>query len=411
MDYHTPTHRCRSCGGTKFSSILDLGNAPLADGLVSENQLAETDITAPLELIYCHHCSLVQLSVSVDPTVLFQRDYPYFSSVNPALIKHFGESAQKIIEKRSLDGDALVIEAASNDGYMLQNFVAKGIPVLGIDPAGGPAAAAKEKGIETLNEFFSETLALKLKEAGKSADVFLANNVLAHVPDLLGFTAGIRHLLKPDGVAIIEVPYLRNLIEQGEFDTIYHQHLCYFSVIALQNLFNRQGLYLNDIQQLPIHGGSLRLFVDKRGDQQASVKKLIEEEMALGLNGFDYYQGFQDQVKQFKERFTALIAKLKSENATIAGYGAAAKATTLLSYCGLASDAFDYIVDLNENKHGKYMPGCRIPILPTSVLEQRKPDYLVILAWNFAKEIMAQQQAYTRNGGKFVVPIPEIKII
>ncbi len=329
------TAKCFSCGNKELRSILNFGKTPLADALLWERQLNEPEIFAHLELAFCHACSLVQITESVDPEILFQRDYPYYSSVSPSLMKHFSDSAKKIIADRHLDAHSLVIEAASNDGYMLKTFVDAGIPVLGIDPAEGPATVAKEKGIPTLNTFFTSKLAEQLKAEGKSADVFLANNVLAHVPDLNGFVEGIKILLKDTGVAVIEAPYVVDLVDHIEFDTIYHQHLCYFSVHALDNLFRRHGLYLNDIVHVSVHGGTLRLFIEPRENVSNTVKNLLAEEKRRKVDRVDYFSSFATRVEQFKVELLEILATVKAQGKSIAGYGAAAKACTMLAYLGI----------------------------------------------------------------------------
>ncbi len=402
---------CRSCKQAGLMGVLDLGIMPLSDGLLTEAQLSDFEDKFPLEVAYCPKCSLVQILETVSPEKLFCEDYPYYSSFSDTLLEHSRKNVLSLIHKCKLDADSFVVELASNDGYLLKNYVENGVPCLGIDPAEGPARSAEKVGVPTLCSFFTRELAQKLANDGRQADVVHANNVLAHVADTNGFVQGIRILLKDEGLAVIEVPYVKDLIDYCEFDTIYHEHLCYFSVTALDHLFRQNGLYLNDVERLSIHGGSLRLFVARRENVQESVRRLLTQEQQLSVDKFEYYQDFGDKVQNIRKQMRKLLHGKKEEGKTIAAYGAAAKGTIMLNFIGIGPGVIDYVVDRNIHKQGKYMPGLHIPVCNPSRLEKELPDYVVLLPWNFKDEILSQEAGFRDKGGKFVIPIPEPAIV
>lgn len=403
--------RCRSCGSSHFEEILDLGLQPLANALIDERQKSEEEDRFPLGVAFCHSCGLAQVTETIAPEILFGRDYPYYSSFIPALLAHSRAHALDLIQKQELGPGSLVIEVASNDGYLLKNFFQAGIPVLGIDPASGPAAAARAAGVDTLQAFFNVETARRIVAQGRKADVILANNVLAHVEDINAFVAGFPILLKDDGIVQFEFPYLRDLIETCAFDTIYHEHVFYYSLTSLEPLLTRHGLHFNDAERFEIHGGSIRLTASKRPGKTPRLQALQAEEDVLGMGQIAYYTSFREQVEETGRKLRSLLRELTSEGARIAAYGAAAKGVTLLNYLGIGRETLHYVVDRNVHKVGKYMPGLKLKIEPVDILLEDQPDYLLILAWNFSAEIIRQQRAFSEQGGRFIIPIPEATIV
>lgn len=403
---------CRSCGNTNLDSVLSLGRMPLANALLTAQDLDRQEQTYPLDLVFCPRCSLVQITETLPPEVLF-KEYIYFSSFSDTMLRHAKSMAEYLVRSRKLDAHSLVMELGSNDGYLLKNFVEAGIPVLGIEPADNVAKVAQARGFRTISEFFGEGLARNLHEQGLTADVIIANNVLAHVADLNGFVEGIQVLLKEEGVALIEVPYVMDLVDHCEFDTIYHEHLCYYSVTALDHLFYGHRLMLLDVQRIPIHGGSLRLLVghDGAGSPNASVASALSAERQRGMNQVGYYRNFERHVVETREGLRSLLSSLRQDGNRLAAYGAAAKGTVLLNYCGIGGDILDFVVDRSPYKQGRYVPGVRLPIYPTQRLVEEMVQYVLALTWNFVDEILEQQAEYRRRGGRFIVPMPLIKIV
>ncbi len=401
---------CRSCGQIGLTPILSLGTTPLANRLLSADQLELEEPKYPLDLVVCPGCALVQITETVPAEELFG-EYAYFSSFSDSMLAHSRQLVERVIRERKLNCRSLVIEIASNDGYLLQYYRHADVPVLGIEPAANVAEHAQSsRGIPTLPRFFSRELALDIEGCGQPADVVHANNVLAHVADLNGFVAGLRTLLKPSGLGILEVPYVRDLVERVEFDTIYHEHLCYFSLTSIEPLFAKYGLVITDVERLQVHGGSLRLFVARQGRPSPSVRHLLTEEAALGVDRPEYYRDFGRQVEKLRSDLVLLLEKLKGQGCRIVAYGASAKGSTLLNYCGIGPDVIDYVVDRSTVKQGRYTPGTHLAIHSPDKLAEARPDYALLLSWNLAEEILAQQQGYRQGGGQFIIPIPHVRV-
>ncbi len=403
---------CRACSHSDLRRILSLGITALANRLPTRAQLSDPEPSFPLTLGFCSRCSLVQLLETVSPELLF-REYLYFSSFSDWMLRHAEGLATSLILSRELRPGQLVVELASNDGYLLQHFVRAGIDVLGIDPAMNIAQVAEQRGIPTLAEFFDRPLAARLRAEGRTADVIIGINVLGHVASLNSFVEGISILLENQGTVVIEVPYVKDMVDRNEFDTIYHEHLHYFSVTSLDRLFRHHGLLITGIERLPIHGGSLRVYASHAaasGDR-AAVQRILDEEANWGVRDLSFYSAFAQRIADLRDNLRSLLQDLKSQGKRIAAYGAAAKGHTLLSYCGIGSDYLDFVVDRSTYKQGRYMPGTHLPIYPPGRLLEARPDYVLLLAWNFADEIISQQAEYLRRGGRFVVPVPEPRVI
>jgi SAM-dependent methyltransferase len=406
------TDGCRFCGG-RLHPFVDLGMSPPCESFLPADRLDAAETFYPLAVEVCESCFLVQLKEYVKAAEIFP-EYAYFSAYSDAWLEHARAYVEMIAARLGLGRDSFVVELASNDGYLLQYFLAKGIPCLGIDPAANVAKAAEKRGVPTLVEFFGRALGARLAAEGRRADLVIGNNVLAQVPDLNSFVAGIEHLMKPGGIATIEFPHLLKLIQENQFDTIYHEHFSYFSLLTAEKIFAAHGLRVFDVEELWSHGGSLRLFLCRDGDAaqptRDSVGALIGRERDEGLHRLETYRSFAEQVRETKRKLLAFLIEAKRAGKRIAAYGAPGKGNTLLNYCGIRSDFIDYAVDRNPYKHGRYTPGTHIPIFPPEKIAATKPDYVLILPWNLEQEIR-DQLAYIRDwGGKFVVPIPETRV-
>jgi SAM-dependent methyltransferase len=404
---------CRFCGENLKHTFVDLGMSPLCESYLSVDQLNQMEPFYPLYVYVCDKCYLVQLEEYVTAEHIFT-EYAYFSSYATSWLEHVKNYTHQMIDRFDLHKDNFVVEVASNDGYLLQYFVEKGIPVLGIEPALNVAEAAVKIGVPTLTEFFGVACAEKLAAEGKRADLIAGNNVLAQVPDLNDFVAGLKILLNPGGVITIEFPHLMRLMEENQFDTIYHEHFSYFSLITAEKIFAGHGMTLFDVEELSTHGGSLRIYArHDDDDSQPVTDRLIElrnRELAAGFTDMGCYADFAEQVKETKRKLLSFLIEARRDGKTVVGYGAPGKGNTLLNYCGIRTDFLDYTVDRNPYKQGKFLPGTHIPIFHPDLIAETKPDYVLILPWNFKDEIM-KQMAFIRDwGGQFVVPIPEVTI-
>ena len=407
------SYRCRFCSQPLRQTFVDLGLSPLCENYIAAADLGEPERLYPLHSFVCDKCFLVQLPEHVTARSIFE-EYAYFSSYSESWLEHARNYVTSISSRLSLGGHSLVIELASNDGYLLQYFMANGVPVLGVEPARNVARAATEKGIPCVIEFFGQELARRLVGEGRKADLLLGNNVLAHVPDINDFVAGMKLLLADEGVITMEFPHLVRLIEEKQFDTIYHEHFSYLSFMTVERMFLAHGLALFDVDELPTHGGSLRVYACHINDSSKSISPnvsvLKSGEEVWGVSRLDRYQGFSKEVEATKRNILRFLIEAKEMGKSVAGYGAPGKGNTLLNYCGIRCDFLDYTVDLNPYKQGKYTPGTRIPIYPPEQIRKTRPDFLFILPWNLRKEIIAQNGFIRDWGGQFVVPIPDLKI-
>jgi SAM-dependent methyltransferase len=404
---------CRFCGAGLQRTFVDLGMSPLCETYPSPADLNRGEVYYPLHVYVCEECFLVQLEQYESAENIFS-DYAYFSSYSDSWLKHADNYCNKMMTRIGLNGQSFVVEVASNDGYLLQYFVKRNVPVLGIEPASNVAKVAVEKGVPTLVRFFGAQLAEELAAEGRCADLVLGNNVLAQVPDLNDFVEGLKILLKPDGVLTLEFPHLLRLIQRNEFDTIYHEHFSYFSMISTVRILEAHGLKVFDVEELMSHGGSLRVYACRAESQthdiEPKVRELIAEEQRAGLASVEGYDSFARQVKQTKLALVDFLLTAAQQGKSVAGYGAPGKSATLLHYCGIGKDLIEYTVDRSQYKQGRFLPGTHIPIYDPSRIRETKPDYVVILPWNLKDEIMEQLQFIREWGGRFVVPIPKVAV-
>jgi len=406
---------CRFCNTSLDQVFIDLGHSPASNSFLTLEALNEPEVYFPLKVFTCPKCFLVQVDEYKKSDDIFDSDYVYFSSYSTSWLAHAKAYCNSMLQRFNFDSRSLVVEVASNDGYLLQYFKEKNIPVLGIEPTSNTAEVAKSKGIESVVDFFGVTLATRLAQEGKKADLLLGNNVLAHVPDIRDFVAGMKILLKETGIITMEFPHLQKLIENNQFDTIYHEHFSYLSFHTVKQVFESNGLEMFDVEELPTHGGSLRIYAKHTGNQTITVsnnvENLLQKESEGGLTNIDFYATFKVKSLQVKLDLLKFLIAVKQDKKLVAGYGAAAKGNTLLNYCGVKHDLIDFVVDANPHKQNKFLPGSHIPVMHENHLKELKPAFVIIFPWNLSEEII-EQLSYIRNwGGKFVVPIPFVQII
>lgn len=407
--------KCRFCKTELKDIFIDLINSPASNSFLTESELNEPEVFYPLKVYTCSNCFLVQVDEYKKSDAIFNNKYVYYSSYSKSWLEHSKQYTNKMIERFEISKSSKVIEIASNDGYLLQYFHEKGIPVLGIEPTANTAEVAISKGLDTLIEFFGVALAQKLKNNGVEADLLLGNNVLAHVPDILDFVGGMKILLKADGIITMEFPHLLQLVENNQFDTIYHEHFSYLSFLTVKQIFESQGLELFDVEEIHTHGGSLRIYAKHKENSSLkvtnNVSELLRKEINTGLSNISYYQHFQEKALKVKLDTVSFLIEAKKLGKKVAAYGAAAKGNTLLNYCGIKNDLIDYVVDANPHKQNKWLPASHIPVVIEEHLKTDQPDYVIILPWNLKDEII-EQLSYIKNwGGKFVIPIPQLQVI
>ncbi len=406
--------KCRFCHHELTNVFIDLINSPPANSFLTKEQLNEPEVFYPLKLYVCENCFLVQIDEYKKSGEIFNQDYAYFSSFSTSWLEHAKRYVEMITDRLRLNAASHVIEIASNDGYLLQYLLEKQIPCLGIEPSANTAQVAREKGIETLEKFFGANLAKKLAQEGRKADLIIGNNVLAHVPDINDFVKGLKIALGPGGVITMEFPHLMRLVEQNQFDTIYHEHFSYLSFLAVQRIFVAHDLDIFDVEELPTHGGSLRIYAKHREDSakaiSSNVNALQKREFVAGVNDLSYYPGFQSKAGNVKYSLLSFLLEQKQSGTKVVGYGAAAKGNTLLNYCGVKKDLIEFVVDVSPHKQGKYLPGSHIPVVKEEEITRLKPGYVLVLPWNIRDEIMGQLSYIRKWGGKFVTAVPELKI-